>query len=396
MRRTTIKPRADWRPGLRKYPYGVRAMSAGAGWREDTVYEFTASQIDLIESVADELHSMIAVAVRHVMEHKLFAALGIRGDLARLLEASWLDYWAGGRRNERAGGLAGRLTLAYDGRDSVKLLGCNYDTTEGLFAASMIQRNWREAMAPDANQFNGLHEALVERWEELATGVPGRDRIHATCATPDPVREGELVYLAATAAEAGIDTRLLPLHSIAWDGRRFLDDEGLPISWLAKLYPWDGLADDGFLQRLRSSGMSVLSPLWCWLWSNHGLLAVLSYLYPRHPNLCRAALDPSGVAGAEMVTVRALHGLDGAPTRILKHGSVIADDGPDIGEDVAAHGAVWLETPPCFREEDTRAVLHAWVIGDKCLGMGVRESTDPRLGSGTGPDSAMIPHLFRG
>ena len=73
-----MKPRADWRPGLRKYPYGVRAMSAGAGWREDTVYEFTASQIDLIESVADELHSMIAVAVRHVMEHKLFASLGIR------------------------------------------------------------------------------------------------------------------------------------------------------------------------------------------------------------------------------------------------------------------------------------------------------------------------------
>ena len=201
---------------------------------------------------------------------------------------------------------------------------------------------------------------------------------------------------AATAAEAGIDTRLLPLHSIAWDGRRFLDDEGQAISWLAKLYPWDGLADDGFLQRLRSSGMSVLSPLWCWLWSNHGLLAVLSSLYPRHPNLCRAALDPSGIAGAEMVTVRAFHGLDGAPTRVLDHGVVVADDGPEIGGDVAAHGAVWLETPPCFREEDSRAVLHAWIVGDKCLGMGVRESTDPRLGLGGGPEWAMVPHLFRG
>ncbi|MCG5239649.1 glutathionylspermidine synthase family protein [Azospirillum doebereinerae] len=388
MRRTTMKPRADWRPGLRKYPYGVRAMSAGAGWREDACYEFTASQIDLIESVADELHTMIGTAVRHVVDNKLFGALGIRGEAARVLEASWTDYWSGGRPNERAGGLAGRLTLSYDGRDSVKLLACNYDTTEGLFAASLVQRNWREAMAADANQFNGLHEALVERWEELAAGQPGRGLIHLTCATPDPVREGELVYLAATAAEAGIETRLLPLQTIGWDGRRFLDDEGRAISWLAKLYPWDGLTEDAFLHRLRSGGMSVLSPLWCWLWSNHGLLAVLSHLYPRHPNLCRAALDSATLGPCDMVTGRALYGLDAAPQRIVEQGAVVADD----GEGVDSHGTVWLETPPGFREEDTRAVLHAWIVGDKCLGMSVRESQDPRVGV----DSAVVPHLFRG
>lgn len=387
MRRTTMKPRADWRPGLRKYPYGVRAMSAGAGWREDVCYEFTAAQIDLIESVADELHTMIGAAVRHVVDNKLFGALGIRGEAARLLEASWSDYWSAGRPNERAGGLAGRLTLSYDGRDTIKLLGCNYDTTEGLFAASLVQRNWREAMASDANQFNGLHEALVERWEELAAGQPGRGHVHLTCATPDPVREGELVYLAATAAEAGIGTRLLPLQSIGWDGRRFLDDEGQAISWLGKLYPWDGLTEDVFLQRLRSGGMSVLAPLWCWLWSNHGLLAVLSHLYPRHPNLCRAALDQATLGPGDAVTARSLFGLDSAPQRMVEQGMVVADD----GDGVWSHGTLWLEPPSGFREEETRAVLHAWIVGDKCLGMAVRESQDPRVG----PESAMVPHLFR-
>jgi glutathionylspermidine synthase len=388
MRRVSLKPRADWRPGLRKYPYGVRAMSAGAGWREDVGYEFSASQIDLIESVADELHTMIGAAVRYVIDNKLFGPLGIRGEAARMVEASWTDYWAAGRRNERAGGLAGRLTLAYDGRDSVKLLACNYDTSEGLFAASIVQRNWREALAPDANQFNGLHEALVERWEELATGLPGRNRVHLTCATPDPAREGELVYLAATAAEAGLETRLLPLDSIGWDGRRFLDDEGQAMAWLGKLFPWDGLVEDSFLQRLRVGGMSVLSPLWCWLWSNHGLLAVLSHLYPRHPNLCRAALDASVLGPCEGVTARALRGLDSAPQRMYERGAVILDDGPEVD----AQGAVWLETPPGFQSDDVHAVLHAWIIADKCLGMAVRESTDPRVG----PDSAMAPHLYRG
>lgn len=386
MQRVTTTPRADWRPGLRKYPFGVRAMSAGAAWREDVRYEFTAQQIDLIESVADELHAMIGEAVRYVVEQKLFAELGIRGEAARMLEASWADYWAGGRGNHRAGGLAGRLTLAYDGRDSVKLLGCNYDTAEGLFAAAVVQRNWREAQAADAGQFNGLHEGLVERWEELACGVPGRERLHLTCATPDPVREGELVYLAATAAEAGIDTRLLPLQSVGWDGRRFLDDEGQAISWLAKLYPWDGLAEDAFLQRLRAGGMSVMAPLWCWLWSNHGLLAVLWRLYPRHPNLCRATLDRAALGACDRLTVRGLFGLDGAGQRVSAGRTVLAEaDGP------ASPGAVWMETPRGFVDEGVHAVLQAWIVGDKCLGMAVRESDSPAVG----PDAAVVPHLYR-
>ncbi|MBP2294910.1 glutathionylspermidine synthase family protein [Azospirillum rugosum] len=388
MRRVIIKPRADWRPGLRKYPYGVRAMNAGAFWREDVRYEFTAAQIDLIESVADELHTMAREAVRAVVEGRLLAQLGMRGEVARLVEASWNDYWASGRLNERAGPLVGRLTLAYDGRDSVRLLACNYDTPEGLFAASIIQRNWREALAADANQFNGLHEGLVERWEELSAGLPARGRVHLTCATPDPVRESELVYLAATAAEAGIGTHLLPLQSIGWDGRRFVDDEGQPMSWLAKIYPWHGLADDTFLHRLRSGGMSALSPLWCWLMSNHGLLAHLWRLYPRHPNLCRAGFDAADLGGGDAVTERSLFGLDDAAQRMIVHGRVVSD----TGSDAFPGGRVFLETPFIFEEEGVHAVLHAWIVGDKCLGMSVRESADPRVGS----DAAMVPHLFRG
>ncbi|WP_207455373.1 glutathionylspermidine synthase family protein [Azospirillum sp. SYSU D00513] len=387
MRRVTMKPRADWRPGLRKYPFGVRAMSAGQGWREDVRYEFSAHQIDLIESVADELHAMLRDTVRAVAEDKLFARLGIRGDAARLLEASWADYWAGGRLNEHAGGLVGRLNLAYDGRDSIKLLGCNYDTPEGLFAAAIVQRNWREALAADADQFNGLHEGLVERWEELARGMPSRARIHLSCATPDPVREGELVYLSATAAEAGIATHLLPLQSIGWEGRRFLDDEGAPISWLGKIYPWEALAEETFLHRLRAGGMSVLSPLWCWLLSNHGLLALLWERYPEHPNLCRAASDEDGLGACESVTVRSFLGLDSPAQRMTEQGRTLSDS----GDADWPGGTLWMETPQGFCDEGAHAVLQAWIIGDKCLGMSVRESEDPRVG----PEAATVPHLFR-
>lgn len=388
MRRVKATGRVDWRPGLRKYPYGMAAAPAAALWREDVRYEFSAQQIDLIESVADELHSMVREGLRATVEDKLLSDLGLRGEAARLVDASWTDYWRLGGINERAGCLVGRLTLAYDGRDSIKLLACDYDMAPGLFAAALVQRNWQEALAPDAGQFNGLHEALVERWEELVLGVPGRGRLHLACATPDPMREGELIYLAATAAEAGVETVLLPLQDIGWEDGRFRDHAGEPISWLAKLYPWEALGGEAFVQRLRSAGMGVLEPAWCWAASNHGLLAVLWHLYPGHPNLCRAALDDSALGPVEAVTVRSLFGLDHAATRMGEHGRLVAEAGA-----VAEPGGwLWLETPPGFEQDGAHAVLDAWIVGDKCLGMTVREAPSPLVG----PDAAVVPHLFRG
>lgn len=381
-----MKPRADWRPGLRKYPYGVRAMGAGARWREDVRYEFAAPQIDLIESVADELNVMLREATRAVVEQRLFQPLGIRADAARLVEASWNDHWAAGRIEERAGGLVGRLTLAYDGRDSLKLLACNADSPDGLFAASVIQWNWLEAMAADADQFNGLHEALVERWEEL-TRAGGRDRLHLTCLTPDPEREAELVYLAATAEEAGIAASLLPIQSIGWDAQRFRGLEGEPIGWLAKRYPWEAMVEDAFGRHLRTGGMAVVEPLWRWVPSNHGVLALLWHLYPQHPNLCRAGVDASDLDGVDAVTARTHFGLDDAATRMTEHGAVVHDTGPSEHPG----GYVWFETPPTFRDGDVHAVIDAWIVGDKCLGMTVREAESPWVG----PDAAIVPHLFR-
>ncbi len=70
------------------------------------------------------------------------------------------------------------------------------------------------------------------------------------------------------------------------------------------------------------------------------------------------------------------------------HGRTVSDTG---AADYPG-GRVWLETPPVFEEEGVHALLHVWIVGDKCLGMSVRESADPRVGT----DAAMVPHIFRG
>lgn len=391
MRRIAMKPRADWRPGLRKYPFGVRSLGAGAAWRERARYEFNAGQIDHIESVADEIHAMVLEACRYAVSGEHLPAFGYSRQGARLIEESWRSYWSGGAFDDRAGPLAGRLTFAFDGGETLKLLETQYDGALGLFAAAVIQRNWLETLAPGASQFNGLHEGLVERWGELAAAAesPAGDVLYFACLTPDAAREGELAYVAGAAEEAGLPVRLLPLQTIGWDGRGFCDGEGLPIDWLYKLYPWQSIANDALGEKIRDGAPTVAEPAWAALASNHGLLALLHHLYPTHPNLCRAGGDAGAVGGAERATQRTFFGLEHAAARLFDA------DGAEIWSNVDGDltgPCVWLEQPHLFHAEEdgVSAVVDAWIIGGKCLGMAVREADGPIVG----PDAWIIPHLF--
>lgn len=388
MRRIAIKPRADWRPGLRKYPFGSAALGAGALWREDCVYRFSASQIDMIESVADEVYALVLDAVRQVVDGDHLAGFGIDGAAARLIETSWQSHWSAGMFADRSGLLVGRLTFAHDGRDGMRLLEVNFDGPSGLFAASIIQGNWRDALSPEADQFNALHEALVERWEELAIASepPVTGPLHLSCLAGDPMRQGEMAYLAGAAEQAGIAVRHTPLDHVGWDGRFFRDDEGGVIEWLYKGCSWQLLADTSFATHARNSPVRIIEPAWGGLASNHGLLALLSHRHPRHPNLCRATTEPATLSGAERVVARAFSGMEHAVTHYFVEGEAVwaSSDVPITGP------AVWFEAPPTFVEDDVTAVVDAWIVGGKCLGMSIREAAGPFVGA----ISAHVPHVY--
>ncbi|MFN3075413.1 MAG: glutathionylspermidine synthase family protein [Alphaproteobacteria bacterium] len=388
MRRIANTPRPNWQASLRQYPYGAEALPAAASWDESVRYEFSADEIDAIEAVADEVHGMVREAVRQVVETRTHGLLGIKPEAARMIDASWKAYWNGGQPDARQGGLYGRLDFAHDGRDGLKLVGCNYDSPVGLFEAAVVQWNWLEAAFSGADQFNGLHEALADRWREMVVGLRGRDTVHLTCATPDPRREGELAYLAATAEEAEVSTRILPIQDIGWDGSHFVDMDEEAISWLLKLYPWEALLEDQFGQNLKSASMSVLDPAWRIPASNHGLLAVLWELYPEHPNLCPASFREADLGDAGMVIQRSLLGLDRAAERITEGGETVAETEPSANPG----GYVYIARPAWWRGAEVRTVLQTWVVGDKCLGMTVREGSDEIFSP---EDAAVVPHLFR-
>lgn len=385
MKKIAMIPRADWQTSLSAYAYGVEAAKAAGRWEESVCYEFSVNQIDMIESVANDVHGLIQDATRHAIDGHLLALIGFSSDVAHMIEESWKAFYNNGPSRRNRADLFGRLDFAYDGRDNLKLLGACYDGPSGLFTASIVQWNWLEAYFPDANQFNGLHEGLVERWQELAVGTRDHDMVHLTTAMPDALREGELAYLAATAEEAGVQTTILAVQDIGWDGTHFVDLDNRRIRWLLKLYPWEAMLAEKFGDYLFQQQFSVLDPLWRMPSSNHGLLALLWDMYPEHPNLCRVSL--SDLNGETEIIRRSLFGTERPAEQVASRGCVLGDTGPTDNPG----GYVFIARPPTFRQESTEMILNTWMIGDKCLGMAVRES---RALVGWA-DAATVPHLFR-
>jgi glutathionylspermidine synthase len=71
------------------------------------------------------------------------------------------------------GKLETRFDLRYDGNGPPKLLEYNADTPTSVFETAVFQWNWfgdavaRQIIPRDADQFNSLHERLIEGWKLL-------------------------------------------------------------------------------------------------------------------------------------------------------------------------------------------------------------------------------------
>jgi glutathionylspermidine synthase len=345
-------------------------------WDESAYWQFSADEIDVIEAAAEELHRLCLEAVEHVVSGDHLARLGITGGAAALVKRSWRD---------RDDSLYGRFDLAWDGSGAPKLLEYNADTPTSLLEAAVVQWHWLEDIAPNADQFNSLHEGLVERWGELYTGRRDLAELYLTCMPPNAEDECTLRYLQATALEAGLTTKVLPLQDIGWDGQDFVDLDDQPIRHLFKLYPWEWLAAEPFATHIPATELQVIEPAWKMVLSNKGLLAVLWELFPGHPNLLPAAFERSGVAAAQVVR-KPLLSREGANITVYDGDTPIAQTGGTYG----AEGHVWQAWTPLAPAGNGTAVLGTWMIGDRCRGMGIRED-DGLITRDTG---RFVPHLF--
>jgi glutathionylspermidine synthase len=368
MRRLSVTPRADAEQKLDAI--GLAWAYESDCWNESFCYEFTEAQIIEIETATNELHAMCLQAARYIVDHKLYRSLGIREDAVPLIERSW---------NSKDPSLYGRFDLLYNGVDPPKMLEYNADTPTALVEASVAQWQWLADLYPHADQFNSLHESLVDRWKQIAPSLPqGRVDFCSLDNFEDGVTAG---YLLETARQAGLAVNTYPVAEI---GRTrngfFVDPANQPITAMFKLYPWEWMVREEFGKHLFPSTTKWIEPPWKMLLSNKGILAILWKLFPNSPYLVEARLDAPPFH----------FGWVRKPLLSREGGNISVHGGPPTEGPYGVEGFVWQRfvEPPVF--DGRYPVVGSWIVGGAAHGMGIRESTTPV----TDNRSPFIPHYF--
>ncbi|MFC9963705.1 glutathionylspermidine synthase family protein [Nocardia ignorata] len=383
MRRVASTPRPGWQQIIESQGlvYGVPGRDASGQprpyWDESVHYEFSMDEILALEADVELLQSMCLHAAEHVVLTERYADFG-------LPEWSWSPIAESWRRSDPY--VYGRFDLRYDARRPAKLLEYNADTPTSLLEAAIIQWHWLQQVYPGGDQWNSLHEKLVERWGELRDVLPGTE-LHFTWSGADATGEDNVTtaYMQETAAEAGFDTVALPIEEVGFDTElgRFVDLAEAPIESIFKLYPWEWILDDDFGKRVVASipQTAWIEPLWTTLLSNKALLAILWEMYPGHPNLLPAYLDDPHEL-TEYIRKPKL-GREGANMTIVGPGMETATGGV-----YGAEGFVYQLLDPLPEFDGMRPVLGAWVVGDNAAGLGIRETA----GLITDDGAAFVPH----
>jgi glutathionylspermidine synthase len=366
MHRERGEPRADWPARVEAFGFDFHTIDGQPYWVDDGCYRFDAEEIDRIEDAGNALHQLCLEAVDRICTKGDFDRVGLSGLAAELAEKSW---------QRRENGLLGRMDLAYDGRGEPKLLEYNADTPTSLLEASVIQWYWLEETLAGGDQFNRIHEALVARWPKVANRS---ERMHFAGALESMEDRGNLAYLRETCIEAGFDTQLVDISEIGMRGGQFFDLEDKPIRQLDKLYPWEWLVTEPFGAAIPGAKTRWIEPAWKQVLSNKRLLPLLWEMFPGHPNLLPAALDPSRLRGP--VARKPQFGREGE--NVTLHA--------DASHVLAAPGFVVQGYAPMYESECGHALLGLWIVGDEAVGMGVRED-DQAVTTNT---SRFVPHCF--
>ncbi len=343
-------------------------------WDESAYYSFTDTEIDRLELVTDQLHKLCIKAVEHVIKHNLFPALRIPGEFTELIIRSW-------EMDEPA--LYGRFDLVYDGENDPKLLEYNADTPTALFEASVVQWFWLKDRFPEADQFNSIHEKLMEFWKnwphiELAM-------VHFASVRENPEDLGNIEYIRDTAMQSGLDTAWVAMEDIGWAPSlgKLVDLEERPIHSLFKLYPWEWMIREDFGRHLKHAASRLIEPAWKMILSNKGILPILWELFEGHPNLLPAYFEHDRLKG-EYVQ-KPIYSREGGNVTIVRGSGSITSPGT-----YGAEGYIYQQYCGLPLFDGNYPVIGAWVINNTSAGIGIREDTTEITTNG----SRFIPHIF--
>lgn len=396
MKRLTTEARPNWQnivenQGFTFHSNGIEPdyiNTWGTNWNESVYYEFTMDEILKIEAATNELQSMCMDACEFIVKNdKQFDRLQIPVDYREMIKYSWdID----------SPTVYGRFDLAYDGNE-IKMLEYNADTPTTLIESAIVQWFWKTQKFPEADQFNSIHEALIEQWKYVGSFIGDQELVFAT--NKESIEEyATTEYLRDTAHQAGLNTSFINISDVGWNGNYFVDMNEKEINFWFKLYPWEWLQQEQFgpyIPQVKET-MGIIEPAWKMMLSNKGIIPILWELFPNNKYLLEASFfnEHKTARFAEYVQ-KPLLGREGCNINIydgqgqltnktegLYNENGIADWNKTIYQRKANLGKI----------DGYYSVFGSWIIGGDACGLIVRESTNPIIQG----QSRVVPHIIRG
>jgi glutathionylspermidine synthase len=384
MRRVTCPERDDWRITADECGFDFHTLDGERYWDERAYYAFALEEIERqIEAPTAEIDAMCLELVGHAIDdEEHLRRLKIPEAFWPLISDSWY-------RDEAS--LYGRLDLSFDGRGPAKLLEYNADTPTSIFEAAVFQWTWleqaieRQIIPSPADQFNSIHERLIEAWKKLGAGR----HVHLTGISENIEDAGTLAYLEDTARQAGLTTTLIDIEDIGLrDDGRFVDLDDRPIELSFKLYPWEWMFHDAFGKQLAKAPTRWIEPPWKAILSNKGVLPLLWEMFPGHPNLLPAFFedDPKSAQLGPSFVRKPLFSREGANIALVNEGvTVVEQHGP-----YGAEGFIRQARAPLPGFSNQYPVVGSWLIDHTPCGLSIREDENPI----TGNTSRFLPHAI--
>lgn len=368
--RLSYVPRPYWKERVEQLGMNYHTIDGSTYWNEEACYVLDSELVDKIDDATQELHDMCLLYVDDAIRTGNYDGYGFSNDTIEMIDKSWKL----GHSN-----IYGRFDLGINRDGDLKMFEYNADTPTSLLEASVIQWGWKEDMYPAYDQFNSIHEKLVDLFKIM--NIP---HMHFTTMSNAPHEDwGNLHYLLACHTEAGGKSSSINLEQIGWDSisNQFVDLNDTPITHLFKLYPWEWMISDEFSKNIGKSNTFFYEPAWKMLLSNKLLCVKLWERHTNHPLLLESYEAEANVnmPGRSWI----------AKPKLGREGQgVIAGpsmDSNNINQEFF-RGAFFVDQNTLL---PMHPVIGSWVIGNKSGGIGIREDVGI-----TTNNSTFVPHYF--
>ena len=355
MHRINIDPRPNWQKRVEEHGLHFHTLHGERYWDESAAYQLSRFEVDQLELATNTLHEMCLELVQDVIDQRTFGLFLIPPEVEDWVMRSW---------EQGDPSIYGRFDFAYNGVDPPKLLEYNADTPTGLVEAAVAQWFWLKDIDERGDQFNSIHERLIDAWKR----VRERDAHPMHFAAMSDQLEDYITveYLRDTAIQAGFQTQYLHLEQIGWDraGRGFVDTAGAPIHHIFKLYPWEWMLREEFGRHLRTAPTHWFEPPWKMILSCKSILPLLYEKHPDSPFLLPASFEP--IDGNYVR--KPVHSREGSNMQVVVNGAVQEQTGgPYEGP------FVYQRLAPMRHFDGHYPVFGSWVVEGVSCGVGIRE-----------------------